>query len=147
MEITDRFFFTASYADISDTYEGVDLSEQDTSAGFGYAYPMSANYDLVGRAGWVRAQAEIEDFAKVREDGYSLGAGVRGRPLDALEFEAAVQYVDFDDFGDATSVGLGLLWYFVPQVAFAVSGSISEDGETYAIGLRGSWGRRESRAN
>lgn len=145
LEVTDRVFVTAAYSDVSDTIEGIELSEQDVSLGFGYAHPLSSNYDLVGRAGWVRAEAEIEDFASVREDGYSLGLGVRGRPLDPLEFEAAVQYVDFGDFGDSTSVGLGLLWYVVPQVAIAVSGAISDDGEVYAMGLRGSWGRREAR--
>jgi Outer membrane protein beta-barrel domain len=147
MEISDRFFVTASYADVSDTYEGVELSEEDTSLAFGYAHPLTPNYDLVGRVGWVRARAEIQDFINVRDDGYSLAAGVRGRPLDALEFEAAVQYVDLSDFGDSTSVGLGVFWYFVPQVALAASGSINEDGEAYSIGLRGSWGRRETRTH
>ena len=70
--------------------------------------------------------------------------GVRTRPLDPIELEANVTYVDLSDAGDTTSFGIGGYWYFTPQVAFAVTGAYSDDVESFSIGFRGTWGRNAS---
>lgn len=144
-EVTDRIFIAAGYTDVGATEAGIDLDEQDLSLAVGYAYPITPNNDLIGRVGYVRAEAEIESFGDGSDDGYSLGVGWRTRPLDAVELEAAIQYIDLSDAGDTTSYGLGAFWYFTPQVGLAVSGAFSDDVTTYSIGVRGVWGRNASR--
>jgi long-subunit fatty acid transport protein len=144
-EVTDRIFVDAGYTDVGATEAGIDIDEQDLSLGVGYAYPISPNNDLIGRIGYVRAEGEVEGFGSGSDDGYSVGVGWRTRPLDAIELEAAVNYVDLSDAGDTTSFGLGAFWYFTPQVALAVSGAYNDDATSYLIGVRGTWGRTESR--
>lgn len=144
-EVTERIFISAGYADIGATAAGFDIDEQDLSLGVGYAYPITPNNDLIGRVGYARAEVEIESFGSASDDGYSLGVGWRGRPLDAIELEAAVNYIDLSDAGDTTTYGVGALWYFTPQVALAVAGNFSDDVNSYLIGVRGTWGRQASR--
>lgn len=144
-EVTERIFINAGYADIGATAGGFDIDEQDLSLGVGYAYPLTPNNDLIGRVGYVRAEVEVESFGSASDDGYSLGVGWRGRPLDEIELEAAVNYVDLSDAGDTTTYGVGAFWYFTPQVALAVSGSFSDDVTSYLIGVRGTWGRQARR--
>jgi opacity protein-like surface antigen len=144
-EVTDRIFINAGYTDVGATVSGFDIDEQDLSLGVGYAYPISPNNDLIGRVGYVRAEAEVEAFGDGSDDGYSLGVGWRSRPLDSIELEAAVNYIDLSDAGDTTTYGLGAFWYFTPQVALAVAGNFSDDVNSYTIGVRGTWGRQASR--
>lgn len=144
-EVTDRIFLDATYVDIGASFAGFDIDEQDYTLGVGYAYPITPNNDLIGRVGYARVQGEVESLGNGSDDGYTLGVGWRSRPLDAVELEAAVSYVDLSDAGDTTSFGLGAYWYFVPQVALGVSGSYNDDVTSYMIGFRGTWGRQASR--
>jgi hypothetical protein len=141
IELSERVFFFANYADVSATMFGTEVSEKNVGVGLGYAWPVAHNIDLIGRVGYAHASADIEDFGGVDDDGYSLGIGVRGRFADSFELEGGVQYVDLKDFGDDTAVGIGFQWYFIPDVAISISGSYSEDSTAYSIGLRGTWGR------
>ena len=144
-EVTDEIFLTASYIDLNATVDGFDVDEQDMALSLGYAYPVAANTDVIGRVGYVRAEIDIDGLGDASDDGYSVGVGVRNRPLDSIELEANVQYVDLQDAGDSTSFGIGAYWYFTPQVAFAVSGAFGDDVDSYTIGIRGTWGRNASR--
>jgi hypothetical protein len=141
IELSEQVFLYGSYADVSTTIFGFEASEQDAGIGLGYAWPVAENIDLVGRAGYAHAKADVEDFGSIDDDGYTLGIGVRGRFADSFEVEGGVQYADFKDLGDGTGVGLGFQWYFTPQVAVTFSGSYSDDSTGYSIGLRGTWGR------
>ena len=91
---TDEIFLTAGYTDISADIGGYNISEQDLALSVGYAYPVAANTDVIGRVGYVRAELDAEDLGDDSDDGYSLGVGVRTRPLDPIELEANVMYVD-----------------------------------------------------
>ena len=144
-EVTDRIFINAGYTDIGSTISGLDIDEQDLTLGVGYAYPITPHNDLIGRVGYVRAEAELGGFGDASDDGYSLGVGWRSRPLDPIELEAAVNYVDLSDAGDTTSFGLAGFWYFTPQVALAIGGTYSDDATSYTIGVRGTWGRQATR--
>ena len=145
VEVTDEIFLTAAYTDISADIAGYNISEQDLALSVGYAYPVAANTDVIGRVGYVRAELDAEDLGDDSDDGYSLGVGVRTRPLDPIELEANVTYVDLSSAGDTTSFGIGGYWYFTPQVAFAVTGAYSDDVESFSIGFRGTWGRNATR--
>ena len=141
IELSERVFFYADYADVSATIFGFDASEQDAGLGLGYAWPVANDVDLIGRVGYAHGQADIEDFGSIDDDGYALGIGVRGRFADSFELEAGVQHVDYKDLGDGTGVGVGVQWYFTPQVAITAAGSYSDDATGYSIGVRGTWGR------
>ena len=90
VEVTDEIFLTAGYTDISADIGGYNISEQDLALSVGYAYPVAANTDVIGRVGYVRAELDAEDLGDDSDDGYSLGVGVRTRPLDPIELEANV---------------------------------------------------------
>jgi hypothetical protein len=144
-EVTDEIFISASYVDVGAKVAGLDVSEESLALSVGYAYPLAANTDLIGRVGYVRAEVDIEAVGDASDNGFSLGVGLRNRPLDPIELEASVVYVDLQDAGDSTSFGIGAFWYFTPQVALAVSGAFGDDVDSYTIGIRGTWGRSASR--
>ena len=144
-ELTKEIFLAATYTDVSTDVYGLRVGERDTTVSVGYAYSFTSNFDVIGRVGYVNADAEIEHIGSGNDDGYLIGVGVRDRPVDQVELEGGVQYVDLGKSGDNTAVGVGLFWYFVPQVAVAISGSYSNDATTYGIGIRGTWGRSETR--
>jgi opacity protein-like surface antigen len=144
-ELTKEVFLAASYTDVSTKVYGVRVGERDTSISVGYAYSFTSNFDAIGRVGYVNADAKIEHYGGGNDDGYLLGVGVRARPVDQVELEGEVRYIDLGKSGDNTAVGAGVFWYFVPQVAVAISGSYSNDSTTYGIGIRGTWGRSETK--
>jgi len=141
VEITDEVFLYANYVQADTSVAGVNVTEKDTSAGFGYAWSLAENIDLIGRVGWVGAKVDTDGFGDYNDDAYALGIGARARFIDQLEVEGGVQYADFSDLDSVTSVGIGAQWYFTPAVALTVSGSYSNDATTYGVGIRGTWGR------
>jgi len=104
-------------------------------------WPLAKYTDIIGTVGYAGAKANIEGD-RVSDDGYSLGVGVRSRLADRFELGASVGYADFSELGSTTSYGLGAQLYFTDDVALSVSGAYRDHVTTYAIGLRGMWGRR-----
>jgi len=141
LEVTDQVFLYASWAQVDTGIAGHNVSEEDYGAGVGYAWSLTDNFDLIGRVGYVGAKAEVEHFGSIDDDGFAVGVGARARFIDQLEVEGGLQYADFSDFGSTTSFGLGAQWYFTPAVAVTLAGSFSDDATTYAVGVRGTWGR------
>jgi hypothetical protein len=140
-EVIDRIFIYGNYSQVDTGIDGYNVNVTDYALGAGYAWPLRENFDLIGRAGYVGGKLDVEHVDSVEDDGYALGVGARARFIDQLEVEGGVQFADYSHAGSTTAVGLGAQWYFTPSVAVTVSGSFSDDATTYAIGLRGTWGR------
>lgn len=141
VELTDQVFVFGRYGQVETTIYGFDIDETDYSLGIGYAWSLKDNLDIVGRVAYLGAEAELEDVGSVDDDGYGISIGVRARPADRVELEGGVQYSDFSDLGDDTSVGAAAYWYLTEGVAIGVFGSIGDDVTNYGITLRGVWGR------
>ena len=58
------------------------------------------------------------------------------RPVDPLELEGAVNYVDLSDSGDDTSFGVAARWFITEAFALGVEGEFADDADTYGIGFR-----------
>ena len=136
LEVTDRVFVFAGYS--SQSIDGLDV--EDYGIGVGYAWPITEGADIYGKAGYVRAEADLAGFS-LEDDGYSLGVGIRGRVLDRLELEGAVNYTDLSDLGDDTTLAAAARWYFIEQFAVGVEAVLGEDATSYGIGLRWNFGK------
>jgi hypothetical protein len=140
-EPVENLFVYGRYDDQSVTIRGVDAEVQTWALGVGYAFPLADTVDLYGKAGYVSADASVGPFDE-DDDGYELGVGLRARPIDPLELEGTVTYVDLSDSGDDTAFGAAARWYIVPQFAIGIEGQWADDSETYGIGFRWAFGSR-----
>jgi hypothetical protein len=111
---------------------GVDLNLLEL--GFGYNTALSDNTDFVGRAGYVRVEADAPGVPSADETGFSLGIGVRSAITDALELHGGVDYVDLDD--SETRVRAGFLYDFTESLAAGVDGTWWEDVNIYRASIR-----------
>jgi hypothetical protein len=142
IEVVDKLFVFANYADQGTTVFGNDLDVETYAIGVGYAWPVGQALDLYGKVGYVSAEADVGGFGNADDDGYSLGVGLRGRAItiDQLELEGSLNYVDLSDSGDDTTLGLGARWYFTKQFAVGVEGEFGDDANTYGVGVRWDFG-------
>ena len=139
-ELTNNVFVFAGYADQGTSVAGFDIDLQTYNLGLGYAWPLGKALDVYGKMGYVSAEVDAQGFGDADDDGYSLAVGLRGRAVEQLELEGAVNYVDLSDSGDDTTLDLGARWYFTPQFAFGVEGSFGDDANTYGLGVRWNFG-------
>lgn len=145
-EVVENFFLFASYADQSGDVDVFDFGDVNVDAtnwalGGGYAYPLSDTMDLVGRIAYVEAELEAGGES-VDDDGYLLSAGVRAMPMEQLELEGNISYVDLSDAGDDTSFEIAARYYFLPQFAVGVEAGFADDSTAYGISARWDFGAR-----
>jgi long-subunit fatty acid transport protein len=139
VEVTEQAFVFGGYTDQSTTLFGEDLDVRSYELGLGYAWPVSDTADFYGKIGYVQAEAEFAGIT-VDDDGFSLGAGLRGRVAEQFELEGAVTYTDLSDSGDDTVLGLGARWYFTDAFNLGVEADIGNDATTYGVGGRFNFG-------
>ena len=123
---------------------GVDVDYTNFTLGGGYAWPLSGSADLYGKLGYVSAEVEVNvpglGGFSVDDDGFLLGMGLRGRVAQQFELEGAVNYTDFSEGGDDTSLGAAARWFFTDQFSAFAEGEFGDDVTTYGIGMRWNFG-------
>ena len=139
-EITDQVFLFGSFSDQSTSIFGSDVDLTAFRIGAGYAWPIAKNVDVYGRIGYARVEADLPG-PNLSDDGYTLGVGMRGRVIEPLELEGAVNYTDLNDSGDDTSLGLAARYFFTPQFAVGVEGEFGNDVDTYGVNVRWNFGK------
>ncbi len=85
---------------------------------------------------FVSAEASIDGFDSVDEDGYAATIGLRGMIGERFELNGSLAYVDLGNGGGSTSFGGGALYNFSDAFAAGFSVGIDDDVTTYGIGLR-----------
>jgi hypothetical protein len=139
-EVADNWFLYARYLDQSVEVAGVDFDAQQYGIGGGFAWSFADNMDLYGRIGYTEVELDVSGGGfggfGVDDDGYELGVGIRARPVDLLELEGVVNYVDLSDSGDDTSFGAAARWFITDVFALGVEGEFADDADTYGIGFR-----------
>jgi hypothetical protein len=144
LEFADNWFLYARYLDQGVSTAGVDFDMQQYAVGGGYAWSFAENMDLYGKFGYTEAELDISGRglggAGVDDDGYELAAGIRARPMELVELEGAINYVDLSDSGDDTSLGIAARWFITEAVALGVEGEFADDADTYGIGFRWQFG-------
>lgn len=132
----------ASYSSV-DT-DNFDIDVTTWEAGLGYNHDIAEKTDIVLTVGYGYADADANNV-DVDDSGYSLGAGlrhmvindfIRASVLDGIELKGQVDYVDFDDFGDDTSLTAGMLFHFNPAFSLGIEGTWGDDASGYAAGIR-----------
>jgi hypothetical protein len=127
----EHYFAFAEYS--SQSVSGVDLDL--TTVGLGGHYGLSDSLDLVGRAGWYKADVS-GGGASLDEDGYLLSAGLRGKLGESVELEGSVIYTDLGGSGgDDTAVAVAGRYYFTEN--FAVGAEYQQGSDTSTILLGG----------
>ena len=81
----------------------------------------------------------------VDDDGFLLGFGLRGRVAQQFELEGAVNYTDYSDSGDDTSLGAAARWFFTDQFSAFAEGEFGDDVTSYGIGMRWNFGGNSGR--
>ena len=136
LAVSDSFFLSADYVDVGSS--GVDY--QQYSLGFGGHYPLSDVLDLTGRVAWVKAEASGFGFS-TDDDGYSVGAGLRGRLGERFELEGSLAYVDFGGNSSSDTVATVAGRYFFNDM-FAIGAEYNsfEDAKIWGVGFRVNFG-------
>lgn len=131
-EVGESWFLFAGYG-MGDFDFGIDLDQW--SAGGGYHLPMADNVDFVATLSYQRADISAGSLS-LDDDGFGASVGIRAMVSERVELNGAVNYVDFGDFGDDTSLS-GSAWLnLTEQFALGLGVSFSDDATSYGLGGR-----------
>ncbi len=134
--VGESFFLSADFFDASSS--GVDF--QKYSLGFGGHYPLSDTLDVTGRVAWVKAEVGGFGFSE-DDDGYSVGAGLRGKMGDRFELEGSLDYVDFGgSSGDEVVATVGARYFFTDMFSVGAEFQNYDDAQIWGVGFRVSFG-------
>jgi outer membrane protein with beta-barrel domain len=132
LAVNPNFFVFAGYQDLDFDFD-VDASLLEV--GGGAHWPLSDKIDIIGKLGIVKAEVDVGRFND-DDDGFLLGARVRGVVAPKFELEGGFDYRDLD-IGDETTIVLEGRYFFIDQLAGGVSVSIGDDNT--ALGLNVRW--------
>lgn len=132
LSVSDHIHLLGSYSKV-DLDFGIDASEY--SIGVGGRLPVGPGVHLIGSVGWGWAKLDTP-VGNFKDDGIFLSGGVRWMATDRVELTGELTYVDLDDSGDDTTLGIGLLFHLTPDLALGVGTRFGEDVTGYQAGLR-----------
>lgn len=131
--LTDSVHLFAGFDD-ADVNSAVDITRWN--AGVGYNTSMSDTLDLFGRLSY-----ESLDIGNFDDTGYGASVGGRLKAGNQIEVKAAINYVDYGDFGNDTGLELGVLYDFTTNWTAGLTTEWSDDVTTYSIGARYYFGK------
>jgi hypothetical protein len=132
LAINDTFFVFAGYQDLALDF---DIDATVLQVGAGARWPLKDKLDVVGRLGIFKSEYEIgrrdED-----EDGFVIGARVRGEVVPRFELEGGFDYADLDDLGNNTSLVGEARYFFMDQLAGGVLVEVGDDASSIGVNVR-----------
>ena len=131
LPLAQNFFVFANYQDMDFDFD-VDLSLLEV--GGGGHWPLSDKLDIVGKVGIVKAEVDVGNFDE-DDDGFLIGARVRGAVAPKFELEGGFDYRSVD-VGDETTIVLDGRYFFLPQLAGGLGVSIGDDVTTLGLNVR-----------
>ena len=131
--INDSLHAFAGYDAVDLSSNGFDIDATRWNAGIGYNTSVADNMDMFARLSYESIDFNPPGPGSVDDSGYGLGVGLRYAASDAVELNAAINYVDYGDLGDDTSLEVGGLYNFTDAFAVGVSAEFSNDVSTFAI--------------
>lgn len=131
LAVHPNFFVFANYTDLSFDFN-VDTSLLEV--GGGGHWPLSDKVDIIGKLGIVKADVDLGPFND-DDDGFMLGARVRGVVAPQFELEGGFDYRNID-VGDETTIVLDGRYFFIPNLAGGVSVSIGDDVTSLGLNVR-----------
>jgi hypothetical protein len=133
--INDDYHLFAEYSSLGFDFS-VDLHQ--LAVGAGVHFELSPTIDFVGTFAYLDAEVDT-GFGSVSDNGFGIGAGVRGAVNNTFEWEAGVDYADVD--GSSTSFRLDGRYYFTETVAGGAGISFDDDVTIFALGVRVEFGQ------
>lgn len=133
-ELTPQFNVIGEYAvgDLENPLGGSDLDFEESAIGLGYHTRIAERTDFTSNLKVVN-----QDIDFIGDDtGYGVGVGLRHKPVDSLELDANIDYIDVND-NDDTRYKVGARYFFNPAISAGVGYSTSaEDVDVFSGNLR-----------
>ena len=126
-------FYVAGEYQTADMDFGIDLNILELAVG--YHTPLSDQLDFTAELGWVEAEVD-SGFGSADDDGFMLGAGLRGQLTDAVELNGGIDYIDFDQGGGETRANAGFLFDLTETLTVGAEASFWDDINVYQLNLR-----------
>lgn len=128
----ENFFAFAEYVSQEVEFLGVDVDVDQIAVGLGGHLDISDRTDLVGRVGYVEAEALGAEV-----DGYLVSAGVRGQVTEDFELEGHVIHTDLgSDGGDDTGLAVAGRYFFTENFAAGAEYQFGDNADTWILGVR-----------
>jgi opacity protein-like surface antigen len=140
-EVGDSFFVFGGYgmAEIEDSVDTADIDAYNL--GIGFHMPLSDKIDLVASASYEYAEVTVPLLGSVDDNGYGLGLGLRFAATEKIEINGSVNYVDFSDRGNDTTLGAGFLYNFTSNFSLGAAGNWNDDSTAYSVSGRFYFGK------
>lgn len=132
LAVHENFFVFTGYEDLG-LERGADLTT--FYIGGGARWPLGNKLDIVGRVAIVKSEIEIGNRDQ-DDDGFLLGARLRGEVAPKFELEGGFDYVDLDDRGDDTAIVLEGRYFFLDALAGGLAVHFADDAQAIGINLR-----------
>lgn len=131
-ELNDRVFLFGEWQDQSLDF-GVD--GRTIEIGGGYTHSFSDKLDFVGQLSYLDSEVKAGNLT-ADDDGLALGGGIRALVTDAVQLDASLKLVDFDNSGSDTGFSIGGRYYFNPSMAIAASADFNDNADALRVGFR-----------
>jgi hypothetical protein len=131
-ELNDSIFLLGEWQDQSLDF-GID--GRSLEIGAGYTHGFNDKLDFVGTLSYVDAEVKLGN-ATADDDGLALGGGIRSRVAKAVELDASLKYVDFDEAGNDTGFSVGGRYYFNDSMALGGSADFNDNADTLRVSFR-----------
>ena len=132
LAVHQNYFVFANYQDLSFD-GGVDTSLLEV--GGGAHWPLTKTLDLIGKVGITKAELDSGRF-DADDDGFLLGARLRGIIAPKVELEAGFDYRDLDEAGDDTTLVFDGRYFFLENLAGGATVAFGDDDKFLGLNLR-----------
>lgn len=122
-----NWFAFAEFDLIELEFVDVDTDSEGLRLGAGGYWPLVTGLDATARVGWVDFNVDQASGEVVDDSGPLLAVGLRGRPAAQAEWDAEVEYINYDTGGDSTALVLGGRYYFQPRLSAGARLGMSDD--------------------
>ena len=141
--VTDSLHAFASYeaADLDTIVPAVNADVTRWNVGIGYNTSISDALDMYARLSYENLDFDPPGAGNLDDTGYGFSVGTRYRFDNQLELNAAINHVDYGDFGDDTGFEVGGLYSINDTWSVGLSGEWSDDVSTYTLSGRFYFGR------
>ena len=126
-------FYIAGEYQTADMDFGVDLNIFEVAVG--YHNSLSDQLDFTAQLGWVNAEVE-SGLGSADDDGFMIGAGLRGQLTNAVELNGGIDYIDFDQGGGETRANAGFLFSLTETLTVGAEASFWDDINVYQLNVR-----------
>lgn len=129
VELGDSWHVFADYT-TADLESALDLDL--TVVGAGYRHSLSEKTDVFAELGFAKIDVQF-----VGDDsGLSARVGVRSMVSEALELNASIGTLEFDDVDYGTEFGVGLWYTLSGNIALGADARFADEVTRYGVGIR-----------